>query len=100
MFRKRKNLCIFVVDMTYTLLVSGKCDNFALVHIINIYISQIRDAIKKHKKTTICRCTCIHILCYLGAGSKWYWNLLSTYRWVERCSIENRISSGNHGSKS
>lgn len=28
MFRKRKNLCIFVVDMTHTLSVLGKCDNF------------------------------------------------------------------------
>lgn len=28
MFRKRKNLCIFVVDMTHTLVVLGKCDNF------------------------------------------------------------------------
>lgn len=28
MFCKRKNLCIFVVDMTHTLFVLGKCDNF------------------------------------------------------------------------
>lgn len=61
MFCKRKNLCIFVVDMTHYLFVSDTCDNFLFVHIINIYISQIRDAIKKHKKTNIYRSTCINI---------------------------------------
>lgn len=46
MFRKRKNLCIFVVDMTHTLFVFGKCDCFfsfiSLIFTFLRFVMQLR----------------------------------------------------------
>lgn len=47
MFCKRKNLCIFVVDMTHTLFVLGKCDNFlsfiSLIFTFLRFVMQLRN---------------------------------------------------------
>lgn len=52
MFRKRKNLCTFVVGMTHTLFVLGKCDNFlsfiSLIFTFLRFVMQLRNIKNKY----------------------------------------------------